>query len=395
MITTDAASSRVGHGPVAYKNWKRMLANEPLNDTYEYPLYSDAWFVGQQRYGPYYFLNPIHHGGSRSNGTRPALYLRVAGFLEFQLPDMEKTQYDQYHGGYQQDEVAALASLCLGVRLQAGEATRQLPPSASVSDPMGQPMENRSRPDPVLPRQRYLYPIVPQLLGKRDLSDLGQLDSLPSLPPEAATALVKAARQYQRALWIAESQPENAWIALVSSIETAAKQWKASSGTLESRFRDWKPCLAQLLQKKGGEDLVSRVATELKDQYQATAKFKGFVLHYLPDPPSTRPEIAFQHPWDKQSIRKSMDQIYSYRSAALHGSIQFPLPMCFPPRQGEEKPSGVAMSEGMSVWTVKDTPMLLHVFEYIVRKALLGWWRDSVPQCGRSQPDNTDENRDT
>jgi hypothetical protein len=28
------------------------------------------------------------------------------------------------------------------------------------------------------------------------------------------------------------------------------------------------------------------------------------------------------------------------------------------------------------VWNQKDTPMLLHLFEYVVRKSLLNWWQD-------------------
>jgi hypothetical protein len=43
-----------------------------------------------------------------------------------------------------------------------------------------------------------------------------------------------------------------------------------------------------------------------------------------------------------------------------------------------EIPIGLAASTKGGVWTAKDLPMLIHTFEYIVRGALLNWWR-SVP----------------
>ena len=32
------------------------------------------------------------------------------------------------------------------------------------------------------------------------------------------------------------------------------------------------------------------------------------------------------------------------------------------------------------VWTAKDAPMKLHLFEYIVRGALLRWWESMLPR---------------
>ena len=36
-------------------------------------------------------------------------------------------------------------------------------------------------------------------------------------------------------------------------------------------------------------------------------------------------------------------------------------------------PFGATETKG-SVWVAQDLPMLLHIFEYIVRKTLLKWW---------------------
>ena len=54
--------------------------------------------------------------------------------------------------------------------------------------------------------------------------------------------------------------------------------------------------------------------------------------------------------------------------------------MCKPPFRQEsweavaEKPIGLAMSYLGGTWLAEDTPMLLHTFEYLARKALLSWW---------------------
>jgi hypothetical protein len=40
-----------------------------------------------------------------------------------------------------------------------------------------------------------------------------------------------------------------------------------------------------------------------------------------------------------------------------------------------EKPYASAYAMGGGVWQEKDIPMLLNVFEFIVRNTLLQWWK--------------------
>jgi len=71
-------------------------------------------------------------------------------------------------------------------------------------------------------------------------------------------------------------------------------------------------------------------------------------------------------------------KIYDWRSKALHGGTPFPEPMCNPPFQQKdacfEKPIGLASQTKGATWVAADTPMCLHIFEYIVRHSLLNWW---------------------
>jgi hypothetical protein len=40
-------------------------------------------------------------------------------------------------------------------------------------------------------------------------------------------------------------------------------------------------------------------------------------------------------------------------------------------------PFGLAAGDGSSVWLAKDMPMYLHLFEYVVRGALIRWWQEA------------------
>ena len=74
-----------------------------------------------------------------------------------------------------------------------------------------------------------------------------------------------------------------------------------------------------------------------------------------------------------------MGKIYDWRSRALHDGVPFPAPMCQAPKKlddgHEEFLDGVAASSHGGSWVFEDLPMLLHVFEHIVRGTLLAWWR--------------------
>jgi len=84
--------------------------------------------------------------------------------------------------------------------------------------------------------------------------------------------------------------------------------------------------------------------------------------------------------WSPDNLKKAFRQIYAYRSKALHDGMPFPAPMCEPPFLHElwetvaERPLGLATSLVSGTWLAKDTPMLLHTFEYIARKAIDAWW---------------------
>ena len=363
------------------QNW--IARNDGLEryGIYEFPLYTDARMTGQiQRADwPYAFLNTVPIRDEPGYVQAP-LILRVdAHIAQSERPDFSKTDVSLYHGGLMTDEIAALASLCIGVRIRAGGESRRF--DGMEQDPLGRPVAWDRRPIPRLDLDKDRL-VLPDIVGAHSLDELKRLEWLLQISAAQSVALVRAARLYQDALWIAESEPALAWLMFVSALETAANQWQAASGTAIERLAYTKPDLVKILEAAGGDTLVKDVADQIEQSLGATRKFVEFSLQFLPSPPSVRPSEAFQIPWDSASMKKVLRLIYGYRSKALHGGTPFPAPMCdhafrISATEGfaERGTVGLAASTRGGVWLAKDVPISLHTFHHIVREALLGWWK--------------------
>lgn len=349
------------------------------------PLYTDATVTGSLKEGPYHFLL-THYRASGATSIRPGIVLRVENYLDPSAVDITpivKSDSKRYHGGWLKDEIAALVALSLGIRLKAGDATRRFD---SAGDPRGIP-ELWGPNEPPFLRGSGL-PILPGALGHHSLLDTKLFASLPALSPLDAVTLVRVARLYQDALWIAESEPQLSWLMLVSAVETAANYRQGEEGTTLSRLRAAKPDFAEYVQCLGVRGLERRIADEFEPSLRSTKKFISFCLDFLPAPPKARPGKEGQVSWARADMKKSLGTIYEHRSGALHNGIPFPLPMCRPPGRfegldgwdaPEERPPGFAARIGNAAWTAKDTPMLLHTFDHIARHALLKWWASMAP----------------
>lgn len=101
---------------------------------------------------------------------------------------------------------------------------------------------------------------------------------------------------------------------------------------------------------------------------------------------------ALQHRPDRESLRVDWDSldpalkaIYGYRSDLLHSGKPFPPMMVLGrPEQDDndalaERPNGDAFhSSGIAGWMSAEVPMYLWTFAYLVRGALLSWWREQA-----------------
>ena len=364
-------------GPHGFRNWRSWSSDSRPTESWEIALYTDAHVVGhaEQDLGPYAVINTIPRPGSTP--PRLAAALRI----EWHLPDEPqaappaKTDTSTFHGGDVGDELAALISLALGMRCMAGGVIREFAPGR---DPRGVPVQFDHDPPTLQTRQ---YPVIPGALTAKNLHHLPSLlANYPQANPSTSIEVVRAARSYQQGLWMAEGDPEFAWLKFVSALETAASCWWRGDLDPEKALRKSKPELAAVLEEPGVPGLVAKVGQLLKDQVRSTFKFHAFVETYLPPPPTDRPPEAFQVDWNK--MKQHINTIYRHRSKSLHAGHPFPPAMLLPPasvlddHQLAEKPLGGATWVGTNVWNESATPMSLHTFEYITRGALMAWLQE-------------------
>ena len=355
-------------------------ANTPT--VVEYPFYSDAHITDEfiDGLGPYSFLNTVPFPCSPGVVNAPIM-LRAEIHLPQSLPDMSKTDESLYHGGSFVDELAALTSVALGIRIRAGEESRRFEPGR---DPHGKPSDFRFEPKPTVHVQPN-RPILPSVaIGQHPMSQLEIMKSIPRIKSDRYVNLIRACRSYQDALWIAESEPNLAWLMFVSALETAANDVHTTDASPEERLRDAKPDLAELLEKHGGDELVHKVAGSIVHTLGATKKFIDFTMQFMPDKPDQRPDHESRRvKWSESELKKILRKVYEYRSRALHDGKPFPAPMLrspfydSPDSPASEVPlTGIASHSLGGTWKPKDVPINLHCFHYITRGALLKWWED-------------------
>ncbi len=368
---------------MCFANWLAFVQGADAKEKWEYPLFSDAHLTGElgTDLGPYQVFNTIA-GASHRDGV-PSAVLRAAWHLPQDAPKMEQTNTTRYHGGTEIDEITALLALELGIRAMSGPPTRWF---HSGGDPLGRPVafEHLISGNPSLTVSGS--PSIPSLCRTVSLNDVQLLRDLPGIDPVASNPLVKAARLYQQAIWLADGDANLCWLLLVSAVETAANHWRRGTETPLERIRASRPSLESMLITAGGEQLLLAVASEIAPYMGSTKKFVDFLWAHRPEPPGPRPPEWASLDWTERGLRDALTRVYQHRSKALHGGTPFPGPMSRILRVTNEgwlpeTPLGLAASEHGGVWIAEDMPMLLWVFHHVVRGALLVWWRTLIPDA--------------
>lgn len=377
--------SRGPSAPTGWQLWRAKEAGEDLPETIEFALFSDAHWRGElaEGLGPLRLLNTI--GGPPTHGShygrcfvKLALQLDVPS--EAQIPPVaKKTDPGSYHGGWVDEEIAALVSLALNVRCKSGGLWRRFRGAEDLGSPYTGSFEEPSLVAPKGPG----WTMLPNLNLDGDLRDLPKyICRYAELDAEAATGLVRAARFFQQAVWIADAEPNISWVLLVSALESATNAWgaKSSQPPIEQIEENWQE-LGQLLREVAAHDqlLASKLAKQLRSNVKVQARVKQFISDHYPPAPEPRP--AFDgFDWSSNSVVAAMGPIYQWRSRFLHTAIPFPEAMCGPPRADSdgagysERPGGLAISTGDATWMAEDTPMVLWPFVYLVGEALRAWW---------------------
>ncbi|WP_055717093.1 hypothetical protein [Streptomyces torulosus] len=353
----------------------------------EFLLYSDTRVAGDRELAchPYVLTNSF--GFPEKGRLAPVLALYLDDhFPPLDVQPMDKTDVTAWLNLTLEDEIACVLSLVAGIRLRSGGQVRRFTDTAS----RGTPEFLRHRVPEWTATEHPIYP-VPEQIGMESLD--GWMDRYLALDREDAVALVRAARQFRDALWVADTDPELAWLFLVSALEVIAGREALSGVFPADLLRQEKPALAKQLLEAGGEAHLEAVAADLVGIVKATARFMSFVKMHHPGPPPERPEAYAQVDWSWSKLRKAVGKVYEYRSERLHGGVPFPSPLCQVPFGGhgtttaDERPSSLAAAAGNAAWLSKDLPMHLHTFGYLVRGCLLNWWqKTSCSADGNEEP---------
>lgn len=374
-------------GTDAWRNWNAFDEEKPETENAEDELYSDRHFIGgPSSHGPYALAAII--GRDRPEtlpAVRPAVSLHVGVHANL-IPDvvidgkLVPANSDAYHGGTASDEIAALVSLTLGVRLRVAGTARL----SGIHEPgEAHPpiyLEVAPLAHPGRPGREY---IPATLTRPADLRQLNRLDSFLHLDEKAQVELVRAARAYATGLWWSNEDQNHAWLQLVTAVEIAANYRQTVQATPQELVNELWPELWAALQPADNA-VRAEVSHRIAPQIKATRKFVDFLTQCAPEPPDLRPPSG-ELDWAEMARHAKL--IYGHRSKALHGGKPFPLPMLEQPRHEangaiQEVPWGLNTGGLGGVWDAKEAPMLLSTFEYIARGSLLKWW-DELRTCGR------------
>jgi hypothetical protein len=115
----SALPDRFSGPPIGLKNWRAIDGGAAAGAWGEWVLYSDARIVGELRgLGPYELLNLVPSQDRRPGHALPAIALRMDWVNEFDIDPLftaTKAITESHHGGWIDDEIAALVSLALVV----------------------------------------------------------------------------------------------------------------------------------------------------------------------------------------------------------------------------------------------------------------------------------------
>ncbi|WP_042440837.1 hypothetical protein, partial [Streptacidiphilus albus] len=308
--TKQATASQAPEG------WRLWHHPDLTSSGWEFLLYSNSAIRGTPYYGSPETLGPyvLFPTGADTDGHLATAQLTVRILHSHPLPGWQvdpaelapsdpayKGTAEWYTAQSSDEELASLLALALGIRLRSGGMVRQFR-FGPDEDPAGEPAFHDHRP-PVLPHTPSRRTQVPGRSGEDvPLSEgLELLGLYPQLTPTEAVALVKAAKHFADALWVANSDPEQTWLRLVTAIEVLADLEKADTADPSVLFAAKFEGSAELIRAAGGESVLAQVAEEVTRVDGATRKFLGFVAKYAPGPPTgVRPKDEdYRVEWDR------------------------------------------------------------------------------------------------
>jgi hypothetical protein len=374
-------------GPPAWTNWQRFIQNAAALNTYsamETNLYSDTRLIGELMLrdnwvfskdgGPYRIFYSFCDGESILDGVIHPRYILRAALVQ------DGSQWPQPVEGIDiEKEVAALLTLEIGARIVTGSRTRYINPEYA----WGSPRAEANHPGQ-LQRRSSGHWLVPGFEKLQGVQDCAQFVTYPKLSRKHAATLTRAAISYSSALWVCESQPELAWLLLVSAIECVAATMPRPDPEASFEFPSELASVAAALPGDQREILSEYI----QKRQLIKQKFLAFLERYLPPPPRQRLNNTLVRPanegilkWDWETLKPLLGRIYDMRSSRLHSGVHFPAWTCerARPVRGQEELIWEYEPRPAKVKYAGEPEMTLNTFAYLTRQTIRNWWHSVVP----------------
>lgn len=329
------------------RNKEMIDQNAPsIIRTSEYMVVVDSHIVGMLDFGPYHFT--IWEFGLKKPGEERWLCLRVQ---EADNPERARTWQTAtdsgfYHGGGIASEIVVLTSLFLRRRMRLGPIVGmddhpQMLSSSALSTP------------------HYLSK------GRANLGELSDdFRLVERLIPSRHEPFILAVKLYNQALQLLDSNPELAYLNLVSAVEVIAQKHQIERPSLE----ELDPRLAAVVGAIPDDELRKKLEDSIWARERLISrKFCAFIESHVETSfweDETRPEMGrIKSDYLPALLRK----VYSQRSRTLHTGEPF-----FPgiTSTNEELPMGLAMIVGERKWEREDFIPTVSFFERLTNHVL-------------------------
>ena len=301
----------------------------------EYEVTTDSAAFRSYATGDYLFST--WERPERKPGIYRKLLLRILAKTVVSAAEVgaaEPTRKGFYHGGGIAEELIALAALFLRARFKLGPVLRIHDAPIYIS-----------REEKILDRD-----IIRDSVPLDELGDWFKLAQ--GLKDEWHLDFITAARFYQRGLLFIDTNPEIAYLDLISAIETLS----GSNGFGKRRKRG-------LVKARFVKFIINNTTDDFWDP-------KRIDTHL--------PPVLYV---EKNDLKEYLKRVYRIRSDYLHDGIPFPPFIYEPPYKNAELPLGDKTWTTEKLWTKADFIPLPHFFERLVRHVLINFLRDNQKEA--------------
>lgn len=348
----------IGRGPALWENWRDIWFGDFVRITHDYAFYTDSFVQGLALTGERpYELYASETPRQRVRRARVGVILHAERSQSRRMRgrgEDQETLFAIETGAAGEDgQMAALISLALGVRMRSG----------GMIGRAGRLVMHHQEP--------YLFPTPDQPLAPSFIRDGAVPADLKEADPflqryvrlngADALTLTRACRSYQQATWVAEGDPAQSWLHLVSAAETCASALREKVES-DSLFKEYEPELAERAWKDWPRNLYRRLSSTFGQTHRSTRLFVRFLMNHGSAESKLTPELLGGH----------LKQVYAARSAELHKGVHMPYAML---RRSDNEEGTVL--KGDTPVSVEITPevsyLSLNAFAKIVRFAILKW----------------------